>query len=215
MRVRGRLAMRACFVFALTLLTAPPAAAVPADQAAPPVGEPAGANWAVYGGNLFNQRYSALDQINTGNVANLKGAWTYHTGANSSATSFESSPIVVDGTMYLTGPQSQVYALDAQTGQELWKYVPELTSLAALPLCCGQVNRGVGYGQGKVFVGQLDAKLVALDAGSGQVAWTVQDDDPRAGYSETMAPLYWNGMVFIGISDGQRTVAVLYHSSAR
>src|SRR5205085_8150717 len=130
MRVRGRLAMRACFVFALTLLTAPPAAAVPADQAASPVGEPAGANWAVYGGNLFNQRYSSLDQINTGNVANLKGAWTYHTGGNSSATSFESSPVVVDGTMYVTGPQSQVYALDATNGGEKWRYVPEYSALA-------------------------------------------------------------------------------------
>src|SRR3977135_436504 len=108
---------------------------------------------------MFNQRYWSLEQITASNAASLKGVWTYHTGGNSSATSFESSPIIVDGTMYLTGPQSQVYALNATTGQELWKYVPELTSIASLPLCCGQVNRGVGFGAGKVFVGQLDAKL--------------------------------------------------------
>jgi alcohol dehydrogenase (cytochrome c) len=203
MGVHGRLAMRGCIVLAVIVLAASPVAAVPVDQAAPPVGEPSGSNWGVYGGNLFNQRYSSLNQINTSNVANLKGAWTYHTGSASAATSFESSPVVVDGTMYLTGPQSQVYALDARTGQEMWKYVPELANIGSLPLCCGQVNRGVGIGQGKVFVGQLDAKLVALDARSGQPAWSVQVDDPRAGYSETMAPLYWNGMVFIGISGAE------------
>src|SRR6266568_1456367 len=203
MRVDRHLALRGCIALALMLVAAAPVAAVPTDQAVTPVGEPAGSNWTVYGGNLFNQRYSSLDQISTSNVANVKGAWTFHTGLSSSATSFESSPIVVDGTMYLTGPQSQVYALDARSGNQLWKYVPELTGIASLPLCCGQVNRGVGFGQGKVFVGQLDAKLVALDAKSGQVAWSAQVDDPRAGYSETMAPLYWNGMVFIGISGAE------------
>ncbi len=203
MRVDRRVALRGCIVLAVMLATAVPAAAVPTNQATTPAGEPAGSNWTVYGGNLFNQRYSSLDQISTSNVANLKGAWTYHTGSASSATSFESSPIVVDGKMYLTGPQSQVYALDAHTGQQLWKYVPELSDIASLPLCCGQVNRGVGFGQGKIFVGQLDSKLVALDAASGQVAWSIQDDDPRAGYSQTMAPLYWNGMVFIGDSGAE------------
>ena len=104
------------------------------------------------------------------------------------------SPVVVDGVMYLTGPQSQVYALDAGTGQELWTYVPELTDIAALPLCCGQVNRGVAVAEGKVFVGQLDAKLTALDQKTGAVVWSVQVDDPRAGYSETMAPVYYDGL---------------------
>jgi alcohol dehydrogenase (cytochrome c) len=203
MGARGRLQICASIVVAVLLISAPAAGAVPADQAAPPASEAAGTNWAAYGGNLFNQRYSSLDQINTSNVANLKGAWTYHTGGNSSATSFESSPVVVDGTMYLTGPQSQVYALDATNGAEKWRYVPEYSGLAALPLCCGQVNRGVGFGAGKVFVGQLDAKLTALDASTGQVVWSVQDDDPRAGYSQTMAPLYWNGMVFIGVSGAE------------
>src|SRR5437870_2372617 len=167
-----RLAVRAGIALvALFLLVAPSASAVPIGQATTPAGDASGANWAVYGGNLFNQRYSSLDQVNATNVSGLKGAWTYHAGGNSGATSFESSPVVVDGTMYLTGPQSQVYALNAATGQELWKYVPELTGVSALPLCCGQVNRGVGFGAGKVFVGQLDAKLVALDAATGQVAW--------------------------------------------
>jgi len=86
--------------------------------------DPADKDWATYGGNLANQRYSALNQINTDNVKNLKGAWTYKIDTMSTLTSFESSPIVVDGVLYLTGPHSQVYALNAKTGQELWKYIP-------------------------------------------------------------------------------------------
>ncbi|MDQ3812001.1 MAG: PQQ-dependent dehydrogenase, methanol/ethanol family [Chloroflexota bacterium] len=186
------------------------AGAAPVQQASP-AGDAAGREWLTYGGNLYNQRYSLLSQINTSNVAQLKGAWTYHTGAFSDATSFESSPLVAGGVMYLSGPQSQVYALDARTGAELWKYVPDysgtvvagVSGLPALPLCCGQVNRGVALGDGRVYVAQLDAKLTALDAASGAVLWSVQDDDPRAGYSQTMAPLFHNGMVIIGVSGAE------------
>src|SRR5438105_11152321 len=121
MRVSRRPVARACgsIVLALALL-APSVVAAPLDQTVP-AGDAAGAEWLTYGGNLFNQRYSSLNQITTANVAQLQGAWTYHTGAMSSGTSFESSPIVSGGIMYLTGPQSQVWALDARTGSELWK----------------------------------------------------------------------------------------------
>ncbi len=105
--------------------------------------------------------------------------------------------------MYLTGPQSQVYALNAKTGQELWKYAPEMRNIEALPLCCGQVNRGVAVGEGKVFLARLDARLDALDQVTGQVVWSVEVDDPRAGYSETMAPLYHNGKVLVGVSGAE------------
>src|SRR5438067_1011239 len=189
---------------------APSAGAAPAQQAIP-AGEAAGNEWLTYGGNFFNQRYSSLNQVTTSNVAQLKGAWTYHTGSSSDATSFESSPIVSGGVMYLTGPQSQVYALDAKSGGELWKYVPDysgtriagIAGAGALPLCCGQVNRGVALGDGRVYVAQLDAKITALDAKTGAVAWSVADDDPRAGYSETMAPLFVNGMLVVGISGAE------------
>src|SRR5690349_2691711 len=123
--------------------TPSPVAATPTAAQTAPVGEPAGSNWTTYGGNLYNPRYSGLDRITTSNVAQLKGAWTYHTGVQSTGTSFESSPVVVGHTMYLTGPQSQVWALDATTGKELWKYVPQIQGVEALPLCCGQDNRGV------------------------------------------------------------------------
>jgi quinohemoprotein ethanol dehydrogenase len=191
-----------------TPVASPQASAVASPGATPvtapsPAGDPAGAEWTTYGGNLFNQRYSSLDQINTSNVANLKGAWTFHTGVQSTATSFESSPIVVGGVMYLTGPQSQVWALDAKTGSQLWSYVPSIQDVEALPLCCGQVNRGVAVGGGKVFVGQVDAKLTALDQSTGQVAWSVEVADPRAGYSETVAPIYHDGLIYIGVSGAE------------
>jgi alcohol dehydrogenase (cytochrome c) len=213
MQVPGRFIGRAIAAVVLICAVAPPAGAAPVQQqqAAPPSAEPAGNEWMTYGGNYFNQRYSSLNQINTSNVGQLKGAWTFNTGAFSDATSFESSPLVVGGTMYLTGPQSQVYALDARTGAEKWRYVPDysgttisgVTGASALPLCCGQVNRGVAIGDGRVYVAQLDAKLTALDANSGNTLWSVQVDDPRAGYSETMAPLFYNGMVIVGISGAE------------
>ncbi|MCA1644117.1 MAG: PQQ-dependent dehydrogenase, methanol/ethanol family [Chloroflexi bacterium] len=188
----------------------PAVSAAPAQQAVP-ASDAAGREWLTYGGNFFNQRFSSLNQINTSNVAQLKGAWSYHTGALSSATSFESSPIVSGGVMYLTGPQSQVYALDAVSGAEMWKYIPDYSStqvagisgLSALPLCCGQVNRGVAIGDDRVYVAQLDARLTALDARTGNVVWSIQVADPRAGYSETMAPLFYNGMVIVGISGAE------------
>ncbi|MFL5761257.1 MAG: PQQ-dependent dehydrogenase, methanol/ethanol family [Thermomicrobiales bacterium] len=195
---------------AATATTAPTTAptlasptASPSPAVAIPACDPAGAEWTIYGGNLCNQRFSGLDQINTSNVSQLKGAWTFHTGVQSSATSFESSPIVVGGVMYVTGPQSQVWALDATSGTQLWSYVPSIQGVEALPLCCGQVNRGVAIGGGKIFVGQVDAKLTALNANDGSVAWSVAVADPRAGYSETMAPIFHDGLIYIGVSGAE------------
>jgi quinohemoprotein ethanol dehydrogenase len=200
---RLRSSVRAVVVAVVcAVLGASQASATPNQQAAP-VRDPAGKEWVTYGGNLFNQRYSSLTQINTGNVAQLKGAWTYKTGAVSNATSFESSPVVVGGVMYLTGPQSQVYALDAKTGRQLWTYAPEMANIDALPLCCGQVNRGVAVGEGKVFLARLDARLEALDQATGRSLWNVEVDDPRAGYTETMAPLYHDGKVIVGVSGAE------------
>jgi alcohol dehydrogenase (cytochrome c) len=202
-----RVAPRWVVIIALLALSSlvPALALAQTPVAAPgaaPVGEPAGSEWTTYGGNLYNQRYSALDQINTTNVKDLKGAWVYHTNIYSQGTSFESSPIVVGGAMYLTGPQSQVYAVDARNGQEKWKYTPNIDVLG-LPLCCGQVNRGVAVAEGLVFVGQVDGKLTALKQDTGEVAWSVDVGDPRAGYSETMAPIYYDGLVYIGISGAE------------
>src|SRR5918912_643780 len=125
MRRGPRLLVHLCATAALALTLLSPNASA---QQAVPSGDAAGREWLTYGGNFFNQRYSSLNQINTSNVAQLKGAWTFHTGALSDATSFESSPIVAGGVMYLTGPQAQAYALDAKSGAQLWSYVPDYSS---------------------------------------------------------------------------------------
>jgi len=161
-----------------------------------------GNNWLTYGRDYTNQRYSPLAQITTANVSSLRAAWIYQTGI-SRLGSFETSPIVVDGVMYLTSPyNSATVALDARTGQQIWRYEhkPSITS----PIyCCGPNNRGVAISGGTVYQGTLDARLVALDSKTGAVKWDVEVADPEAGYSETMAPLIVDNSVIIGISGAE------------
>ncbi len=161
-----------------------------------------GNNWLTYGRDYTNQRYSPLAQITTANVSSLRAAWIYQTGI-SRLGSFETSPIVVDGVMYLTTPyNSATVAIDARTGQQIWRYEhkPSITS----PIyCCGPNNRGVAISGGTVYEGTLDARLVALDSKTGAVKWDVEVADPEAGYSETMAPLIVDNSVIIGISGAE------------
>lgn len=159
--------------------------------------EASGEDWLVYGGSYNNQRYSTLDQINRDNVEELAPAWSYQTGI---AESFETTPIVVGNTMYLTTPGSQVIALNAATGEKLWQYVPRLGTTI---FCCGPNNRGVAAYRDKVYVGTLDARLIALNNRTGQVVWEAQVDDPTAGYSITQAPLAYRGKVLTGIGGGE------------
>jgi glucose dehydrogenase len=128
-------------------------------------------NWPYYGNDLGNMRYVDSDLINPGNVAQLQPAWILHTGIGNAKTSFESQPIIVDGTLYVSSPHDHVYALDAATGALKWTYNPQMPPLHDLAICCGQTNRGVAVGAGKVYVAQLDANLVALDAATGNVVW--------------------------------------------
>ena len=179
-------------------------------------GAPAGNDWPLYGGNYFNQRFSSLNQINTSNVANLKGVCTFKFNTDEKLlphSSLETSPIEVNGTLYITGPLDQVHAIDATTCQERWKYIPQLLNMPLLPLCCAFVNRGVAFGDGKVFIAQLDARLVALDQNNGDVVWNVPatgvaTDSGRNGYSESMAPQFFkpanaDGLVIAGVSGGE------------
>jgi alcohol dehydrogenase (cytochrome c) len=160
-------------------------------------------DWPYYGNDLGNMRYVDLDQINPGNVAQLTPAWIFHTGVSGPKTSFESQPIVVDGTLYISSPHGHVYALDAVTGALKWLYNPQVPPLHEMAICCGQTNRGVAVGDGKVFVGQLDATLVALDAQSGNVLWKTAVDKWEDSWTETMAPQFVNGKVLIGSSGGE------------
>jgi len=158
----------------------------------------ASVQWPSYGRDYANTRYAPLNQINTRTVHALAAVWLFQTGKTGS---FENSPVIVDGVMYVTsGVTDTVFALDARTGRRLWTHD---TVLGFASFCCGPQNRGVAVAGGKVFYGTLDGKLVALDAKTGMPAWSVQVGDPKEGFSETMAPLAWNGMVFIGSSGGE------------
>lgn len=153
--------------------------------------------WHVFGGSYDNTRYSPLTSITPDNVSELVPVWAHQTGISES---FTTTPLVVGKTMYLTTPASGVIALNAVTGQELWRYEPELGAHA---LCCGPNNRGAAAWGDKVYVATLDARLVALDHRTGQVVWETEVADPEEGYSLTMAPLAFDNKVFVGISGGE------------
>ncbi|HYK58664.1 MAG TPA: PQQ-binding-like beta-propeller repeat protein, partial [Bryobacteraceae bacterium] len=146
-------------------------------------------DWPSYGNDLGAMRFVNVDQINRSNVASLQPVWILHTNVMNANTSFESQPIIIGGVMYVTSPHGHVFALDATTGAIKWTFNPTIPPLSELAICCGQDNRGVAVGNGKVFVSQLDATLVALDAGTGSVVWKVTVDRWQDRWTETMAPL--------------------------
>ena len=175
-----------------------PAPAFTAEQLALPQED----GWITNGGTLSNQRYSPLDQITTDNVANLKAEW--HTRLDS-ALDFrhnnQAQPLVYDGVIYIITGQNDVFALSVDTGEILWEYRSGLVENDAF-VCCMWVSRGVGLGEGKVFVGRLDAVLMALDQKTGEVLWENKLGEPTLGYSLTAAPLYYDGLVIIGSAGG-------------
>lgn len=176
------------------------------------------ANWLTYSRDYTNQRFSPLAQVNTDNAKRLVPKWIYQSGVSST---FQSSPIVVDGVMYISLPFNHVVALDAKSGKELWRYEHKRRTQR---MCCGPANRGVAVAYGKVFMGTVDARLVALDAASGKLLWDaklVEDlegetertdqlakDDPRreqrvtgsTGVGVNMAPVVYKGKVIVGIT---------------
>jgi len=165
---------------------------------------PQNVDWRYYGNDQANTRYQNVDQINQANVAELKPAWVFHTGVLDSGSSFEASPIVVDGTMYVSTGKDDVFALDAATGAQKWAYHPaaDMPPLDDITVCCGEDNRGVAYGDGMVFIGRLDDQLVALDAKTGAVAWKATVADWKNNYSITMAPQFADHKVIVSMSGG-------------
>jgi alcohol dehydrogenase (cytochrome c) len=163
-------------------------------------------NWLTYYGAYDGQRYSPLDQINVDNVRRLTPAWVFQAGnlgmtAGASTYAFEASPIVVDGTMFVSGWDGWCWAIDARTGQELWRY--RHASPYDVSLCCGNVNRGVAVAEGLVFMTTLNAHVIALDAETGKKVWDTTYGDVRAGESATVAPLIVKDMVIVGSSGGE------------
>ena len=161
-------------------------------------------NWRYYGNDLANTRFQNIDQVTTSNASQLKVAWVFHTGVTDSTTAFEATPIVINGTMYVSTGHDDVFALNAATGRQIWAYHPtDMPPLSSLPVCCNNDNRGVAVGQGLVFEARLDATLVALNIGNGKQVWKATVDDWHNGYTMTIAPQYINGMVIVGTSGGE------------
>jgi PQQ-dependent dehydrogenase (methanol/ethanol family) len=152
-------------------------------------------NWLAHGRTYSEQRFSPLKEINDQNVNELGLAWFWNTGTS---RGIEATPIVVDGVMFTTGPWSLVFAHDAKTGALLWQYDPQVPRQWGKYACCDVVNRGVAVWKGKVFVGTIDGRLVALDAGSGEPVWTELTIDPDRPYTITGAPRVVHDKVIIG-----------------
>ncbi len=157
-------------------------------------------NWLTHGRTYDEQRYSPLTQINDENVGELGLAWYLEFPTR---RGLEATPLVVDGVMYTTGPWNVIYALDAETGRELWRYDPKVPMERLRYTCCGISNRGVAVWNGKVYEGTIDGRLIAVDAGSGELVWQVQTTDPEQPYSITGAPRVVNGKVVIGNSGAE------------
>ncbi|MGH8750758.1 MAG: pyrroloquinoline quinone-dependent dehydrogenase [Burkholderiales bacterium] len=175
-------------------------------------------SWLMYGRDYSNQRYSPLKQINRDNVARLAPRWSYQTGIKAT---FQATPLVVDGVMYLSTPFNHVVALDARNGKQLWRYEHRRNTQK---MCCGPANRGVAVGYGKVFIGTVDTRLIALDQKTGKVVWDISlvdaagnpteaveqlnADDPlrkaqvtgSTGAGIAMAPMVYQGKVIVGIT---------------
>ena len=165
--------------------------------------KPAGKEWLTIGGDWHNTRYSTLAQINGTNVKDLKGAWVVHLGSGLGLKySMEGTPIVKDGIMYISTGNDDVFALNAKTGEILWErwsgIDQKLTSV-----CCGWDNRGLAMGEGMLFIGQLDANVVALDIKTGKEVWKTPIEVWQDGYGVTSAPLYFDGIVYSGITGGE------------
>jgi alcohol dehydrogenase (cytochrome c) len=157
-----------------------------------------GNNFLHTNGNYQQTRYYPNRQINSGNVSKLRPAWLFQTEVKET---METTPIVVNGIMYITTAFDHVYALDARTGAELWHYKHKMGPITVY--CCGPNNRGVAVSGDMVYLGTLDSKLVALDAKTGKIAWQKDIADPELGYSETMAPTAVNGKILIGTNGGE------------
>ena len=153
------------------------------------------ANWLTYGRTYDEQRFSPLAQVNESTVSRLGLAWSRELGTT---RGLEATPIVVDGALYTTGSWSVVYAMDAVTGELRWTYDPAVPRGRARVLCCDAVNRGVAVYRGKVYVGTLDGRLVAIDAATGTRVWETATVDTTKPYSITGAPRVANGLVLIG-----------------
>ena len=155
-------------------------------------------NWLTYSGDYSGRRFSPLDQVNASNAHSLVAKWVYQTAATGK---LESTPLVVDGILYDTAQDDRAFALDARTGRPIWMYQHQLPG--DIRPCCGRVNRGLAILGDKVFLGTLDAHVIALDTKTGNVIWDVAAAEYQKGYSFTVAPLAVKNLIVIGVSGGE------------
>lgn len=158
------------------------------------------ADWMTYGRTYYEQRFSPLKQINTKTVKHLGLAWYADYDTNLQQ---EGQPLEINGVIYVSTAWSKVYAFNAYTGKKLWEYNPKTPGQWVVNVCCGIVNRGVAAWKGKIYVGTLDGRLVALNAKTGKPVWQVQTFNKKKHYSITGAPRIAKGMVFIGVAGGE------------
>jgi len=159
-------------------------------------------NWITNGGNVFNQRYSPLTLLNRDNIKDLKALWRTSMGSGALPNNSGQAQILhYEGVLYVINGANDVFALDVDTGAILWTYRGNPDPRSGVPM--GRSSRGVAMGEGKIFVGQLDAKLVALDQRTGTVVWSIEAERWQNGFSITSAPLYYDGMVITGFSGGE------------
>lgn len=173
-----------------------------AQQSAPAT--PSAGAWLKTGGGLFNQNYSPLTQINRQNVSDLKAVWRARLDGSGVGAKYsgEAQPVVYQGVVYIVTGADDVFAVSVKTGEVNWKYHADLDQ-SITTVCCGWTSRGLALGEGKVFVGQLDGRLVALDQKTGETAWSIQAERWQEGYTITAAPLYYDGMVIVGFAGGE------------
>ena len=184
-------------------VVAPPPKPTPVDTARLLGAGGDGDNWLTYGRTYDEHRFSPLTQINANNVTRLKAAWHYDLPVDARAQ--ESTPLIIDGTMYVTAAWSRVFALDAVSGALKWTYDPQVPGHTGVNACCDVVNRGLAAWQARLYLGTLDGRLVALDAASGKPVWDVSTIPAGSRYTITGAPRVIKGKVIIGNGGGEES----------
>jgi len=159
-----------------------------------------GSRWVTFGGTYANHRHSPLAQITPENVSRLVPQWSFQTDT---LGRFETTPLLRDNILYVTGPQNLAWAIDARTGRQIWRFRRELPPTGTLTACCGLVNKGFGVLGDRLFLATLDAHLLALDIKTGAVVWDATLEDYRRGYASTIAPLVVKDKVIVGVAGGE------------
>ena len=158
-------------------------------------------SWLMYGRDYSGQRFVRLDQITPADVDRLQPAWVFATGGENRG--LEATPLIHEGVIYLSADESRVFALDARTGAKIWSYDPKMSDEVERVYCCGSINRGVALLGELVYIGTMDARMIALNKDTGEVVWETQVIDWEQGYSITGAPLVVKDMVLTGVAGGE------------